>query len=92
MSGKYNREARKASAGRLRAEVASYKVDAGCIDCGYNANAYALEFDHLPGTDKLGTVASMMYRSRKAVWEEIEKCEVVCANCHAIRTMTRMQQ
>lgn len=79
---------------RLRADlkrdaVNQYKVEQGCVDCGYNAHPWALEFDHLPGAAKVKTVASMMYSSWQVIWAEIAKCEVVCANCHAIRTMTR---
>lgn len=92
MAGKYKKEIQKARADERREVIASYKLSKGCVDCGYNENAYALEFDHLPGTDKRRTVASTMYQSWKAIWAEIEKCEVVCANCHAIRTFTRKEQ
>jgi len=69
--------------------VDAFKLAKGCIDCGYKENAAALEFDHLPGFRKNATVASLMYRSLKVIVEEIKKCEVVCANCHAIRTYNR---
>jgi len=84
------KEADRLRADEKRQAIAAYKVSKGCIDCGYNDNAFALEFDHLPGLEKKRTVASMMYSSWDAIWAEIGKCEVVCANCHAIRTMTRM--
>lgn len=71
--------------------IDQYKVDKGCVDCGYNKSPYALEFDHLPGTIKNNTVASLMYGGWKTIWAEIKKCEVVCANCHAIRTHKRRQ-
>jgi len=84
------RSSDKKRADKNRAEIAAYKVEHGCIDCGYNANPLALEFDHLPGSVKRKTVASMMYSAPKLIYAEIAKCEVVCANCHAIRTMGRM--
>lgn len=90
MSGKSKAEVQKARADERRNAVAAYKLAQGCADCGYNENALALEFDHLPGTEKKRTVASLMYNSWEAIWAEIAKCEVVCANCHAIRTFTRM--
>lgn len=89
MTGKYRKEVQKARAEERRKAVAEYKLSSGCVDCGYDENAYALEFDHLPEFKKTRTVASTMYMSWKAIWEEIAKCEVVCANCHAIRTFTR---
>lgn len=69
--------------------IALIKLERGCMDCGYNSNAFALEFDHLPGSDRSRTVASLTYASWERIWIEIEKCEVVCANCHAIRTANR---
>lgn len=89
-----DKEARRlhylAKATEKRAKLAEYKVEQGCTDCGYNKDARALEFDHKPGSDKIKTVASLLYSSWSVIWAEIEKCEVVCANCHAIRTMDRL--
>lgn len=85
-----NKERDRLRADGKRRALQEYKVKAGCVDCGYNSNAFALEFDHLPGSTKVKTVASMMWSSWAVIWAEVEKCEVVCANCHAIRTMTRM--
>lgn len=82
----------KRNAALKREAINQYKVEQGCVDCGYNAHPWALEFDHLPGAIKVKTVASLMYNSWDAIWAEIDKCEVVCANCHAIRTFTRMAQ
>lgn len=50
----------------------------------------ALDFDHLPGFPKTRDVSQMVYANK---WEPIEaeiaKCEVVCANCHRVRTESR---
>ena len=67
-----------------------YKVNKGCIDCGYSLNADALEFDHILGT-KLRTVSAMCYSAWPRVWAEIAKCEIRCANCHAIITKQRLR-
>lgn len=69
--------------------INNYKLRIGCKDCGYKENAWALEFDHKDGEDKRNTVASLMYGSWENILKEIKKCEVVCANCHAIRTFKR---
>jgi len=66
------------------------KVQRGCTDCGYRANPVALDFDHLPGSVKLYRVCSMAGMSRGLIDAEIAKCEVVCANCHRIRTNDRL--
>ena len=48
-----------------------------------------MQFDHI-GTDKISSVSRLVSgRSRQAVLDEIEKCELVCANCHSIRTWHR---
>lgn len=69
-----------------------HKLAHGCADCGYNASAYALQFDHVRG-DKKANVSDLIRSDYKweTVLEEIDKCEVVCANCHAIRTKSRGQ-
>lgn len=73
--------------------IRQLKVDRGCTDCGYNHNHAALEFDHLNGRESdRDTVAQLMGKSIKRILEEVEKCEVVCANCHRIRTFNRLQE
>jgi hypothetical protein len=58
-----------------------------CTDCG-ESDPVVLEFDHL--RDKEFDIASgIHYRSWIKVLAEIEKCEVVCANCHRRRTVRR---
>ncbi|MEU1008212.1 hypothetical protein [Streptomyces sp. NPDC005890] len=76
---------------QLTAELTALKLQRGCADCGYRAHAEALDFDHLPGAVKIAGVTRMVSerRSRDAVMAEVAKCEVVCANCHRVRTATR---
>jgi hypothetical protein len=51
-----------------------------------------MEFDHLPGTEKLTDLGHV--RARKWGWRriqvEIAKCEVVSPTCHRIRTLRRL--
>lgn len=61
----------------------------GCMDCG-NDNLVVLEFDHRPGEVKMFNVGQQAgVVSDEAFLAEIEKCDVVCANCHRIRTNIR---
>lgn len=70
--------------------IRQYKLDNGCDDCGYNTRAVALEFDHRPGEVKLFNIGEKIGSySMAAIWIEVAKCDVVCANCHAIRTEDR---
>lgn len=70
--------------------VYDYLLENPCVDCG-EADPVVLEFDHLPGCDKkylLSLMVSGGY-SIKTIRKEIDKCDVVCANCHRRRTAER---
>jgi hypothetical protein len=75
---------------RVYEKVNAIKIESGCVDCGYDTNPVALQFDHVRG-EKITEVGRLV-RDR-APWEriaaEIEKCEVRCANCHSIKTWGR---
>jgi len=73
----------------FRLKIAAIKLERGCVDCGYNRYPEALDFDHLPGAEKVKTVALMWGWSWDKVLAEIDKCEVVCSNCHRHRTKVR---
>lgn len=60
-----------------------------CTDCGETYPPYVMDFDHLDPDLKLGEVAKFTSYGRKKVMDEIAKCELVCANCHRIRTHNR---
>jgi hypothetical protein len=64
--------------------------DVPCADCGQQFPSCCMDFDHRDGVDKLGNIANVMKRwSWKRLLTEIEKCDIVCANCHRIRTAKR---
>ena len=45
---------------------------------------------HLPGYPKVAEISVMVTRRRReAVLDELAKCELVCANCHVMRTVAR---
>ncbi len=59
-----------------------------CTDCGNKFHPVAMQWDHI-GTDKEYSVSSIRTWGREAILREIAKCELVCANCHAVRTFLR---
>ena len=66
------------------------KEELGCYDCKEKYPHYMLDFDHLPEYEKIDSPTQIFHKySMARAMEEIEKCEVVCRNCHAIRTWTR---
>jgi hypothetical protein len=65
------------------------KASSPCVDCGQHFHHAAMTWDHLPGNEKRADVSNLRRISRRAVLREIEKCELVCANCHAVRSYER---
>lgn len=92
-----NREARTAQVAQKRRSyrdearefVLSYLSTHPCVDCG-ETDLVVLDFDHVRG-QKIRTISRMIYGgdSLTTIREEIEKCEVRCANCHRIKTAER---
>ena len=72
-------------------KLVKIKQASGCVDCGEN-NHIVLDSDHIK--DKKYNISRMVHDgfSWKAILKEIQKCEVVCANCHRIRTYSRLTQ
>lgn len=73
---------------RLLAIIRAEK-DKPCADCNHEFHFSAMEFDHHPGTVKKFNVGDGWRNTEKALREEIAKCDVVCSNCHHIRTWKR---
>lgn len=68
--------------------LAEYKRSRPCVDCEQFFNPWQMQFDHLE--DKAFDISSAITsKSREAILKEIEKCDLVCANCHADRTYKR---
>ena len=77
---------------KLKRQLWNIKEKSGCVDCGEKYPHYMLDFDHIPGFEKIGNVADVVTNySWKKGMEELEKCEIVCANCHRIRSYQRNQ-
>ena len=72
---------------RNRDFVNEIKSTTPCTDCGQIYPPYVMQFDHVLG-GKRGNVASLAHSrvSIETLKTEMAKCELVCANCHAIRT------
>jgi 5-methylcytosine-specific restriction endonuclease McrA len=79
---------RKAQSALARRWVIQYLLTHPCVDCG-ESDIVVLEFDHLADKKKEVSVMINAGYSVKAIQREIEKCEVVCANCHRKRTARR---
>ena len=72
--------------------VENYKLIKGCADCGYNAHHIALQLDHIPGVRyHPKTIGAVKGSSLATLQKYLDKLDVVCANCHAIRSFARGQ-
>lgn len=64
-----------------------------CADCGKSYSPWVMDFDHRDAKLKLGNVSKLAMRkfwSIDRIKLEIEKCDLVCANCHRERTYRRI--
>lgn len=87
---KYQREYHR----RLKAEYRAWYNEIKnkpCTDCNLFWPPYVMQFDHLPGFEKSYEVGRMVIdkMNKELILAEIAKCELVCSNCHAIRTHIR---
>ena len=87
----------KANRAAIIRELVREIREAPCTDCGMQYPFYVMEFDHRDGDaprrkgSRRGmSIAAMCRRlSVDAIAEELSKCDLVCANCHKIRTYRR---
>lgn len=88
-----NKAAYKARAKEAREKAVAFvrtaKEGKPCSDCKNTYHPYVMDFDHLH--DKLKSIAFMAHQgvSIATLTKEMAKCELVCANCHRMRTLTR---
>lgn len=63
--------------------ISEIKSQISCQKCGENKE-YVLDFHHIDRKNKENTIARMTsnYYNLNRIMEEIEKCIVLCANCH----------
>jgi transcription elongation factor Elf1 len=68
---------------RLRAWLFERKRELGCAECGAD-DASSLDFHHPEDADKKMDVSTMVTYGygRERLQREIDRCEVLCANCH----------
>lgn len=57
-----------------------------CADCGQSFPPYVMDFDHVIGEKVINISQLRSVCSPALLLSEIKKCEIVCANCHRIRT------
>jgi hypothetical protein len=74
---------------RKQSKLSKFKLSLdGCENCGYDKHPRALQFHHIDPDNKTMGVSRMIQNSFSwdEILNEIDKCELLCANCHAIET------
>ena len=70
---------------KRREIVQGHLEENGCIRCG-ETDPRVLDFHHRDPSQKVMGVSRMVYVAvtEEMLLEEIQKCDVLCANCHRI--------
>lgn len=87
---KFRRRRRKKE---IRDYIENLKSTTSCMDCNEFYPFYVMHFDHRPGERKVFNLAEAAAKGlgQESLENEIKKCDIVCANCHAERTFQRQQ-
>jgi hypothetical protein len=72
-----------------RRELVRQMKSRACADCGIQYPYYVMDFDHREGETKEYELNRIERMTLRAILRETEKCDVVCANCHRVRTYNR---
>lgn len=75
----------------LQDKIKKIKESSPCKDCGNFYQSCQMDFDHLE--NKKFNISENYFRvSWKKLSQEMDKCELVCANCHRLRTRNRKEK
>lgn len=68
---------------RIKVKAIEYKGGA-CTSCGYDKHPAALQFHHVDPSQKDAKWNQVRTRSWDKITHELDKCILLCANCHFI--------
>jgi hypothetical protein len=60
-----------------------------CADCDGSYPPCVMDFDHRPGVEKVSNVSQLVWKDRALLLAEVAKCDLICSNCHRMRTHHR---
>lgn len=89
---RHGKKKRQAERLKVNREITNSAKDVPCMDCGVKYPPYVMDFDHRDSTKKEFNVAQIRAGSPDRLHAEIAKCDVVCSNCHRIRTHNRLKE
>ena len=85
-------KARSAATRLLRKQQAIALLGGRCVDCGepFIDHPEVFDFDHARGTKQFN-IGQLFQSSWTKLAKELKKCDLVCSNCHRIRTASRAE-
>ena len=86
----YNLKRTQASRAKNSHYIHEYKLKHPCIQCG-ETDPVVLEFDHRDRDTKCFSVSyAASHKTFRVLKEEMDKCDVLCANCHRRKTAKQL--
>ena len=76
---------------KYRVEYIRKLKDSPCADCGKKYHYCQMDFDHIKGTKEFNIATEYKNISFARLNKELDKCELVCSNCHRLRTFKKIQ-
>jgi hypothetical protein len=88
----YSLQTNKERAIRNQQFVWDYLKEHPCVECG-ESNPIVLQFDHIDENDKTKEISKLVTEKYgiDTIKKEIDKCQVLCANCHLKRTAIQFE-
>ena len=68
---------------KIKQKAIEYK-GGRCESCGYSAHPAALQFHHVNPTEKDYVWTKLRLRTWSSITTELDRCQLLCANCHSI--------
>lgn len=68
---------------RIQLEVIEY-LGGQCNHCNFSFPACVYDFHHVEPKEKKFLISTNLLRNKKSLWEELDKCILLCSNCHRL--------
>ena len=65
--------------------------DKPCMDCKVKYNSWQMDYDHVRGEKLFSIGEQYLECGEEKLLKEIAKCDLVCSNCHRVRTVRRLR-
>ena len=75
----------KSERGRIRKDRAIRYLGGKCDDCDGEFIRNVYDFHHRVAKDKVAELSSLWCKKWETIQEELDKCDLLCSNCHRIR-------